>query len=215
MTDTTSGLRFERPVSPARDGRGMIDTPEDLIADVEFLCRRAFDPAFTTSTVLNNFAHNDLSTADARKLATVASAAGYVVEPLMDYDERRIRQRLLTAERRRQASTATPRKRPIPPAPQYIQNPCDLRRGCWTTPARLIEKAEAAAMPGSGLHYEIYHLRVLETLLGWVDRLDHEQDRQPLLDGAMRVGYDLSPCSLAAATREYRDTLDEIREQQE
>lgn len=215
MTDTTSGLRFERPVSPGRDGRGMIDTPEDLIADVELLCRRSIDPEGSTATVLNNFAVNDLSRADVEKLAKVASASGYIVDPDMDCDERRVRQRLLTAEQRRRSSGVLLRKRPTPPGPQYIQNPRDLRRGCWITPARLIEEVEAAAMRGCGQYYEIYHQRILESLLYWLERLDHDEDRQPLIEAATRRGYGLDPASLVAASREYRDTLDEIHEAQE
>ncbi|CAO1670470.1 hypothetical protein NYA28ABAC_03877 (plasmid) [Salinicola sp. NYA28a] len=70
-------------------------------------------------------------------------------------------------------------------------------------------------MRGCGQYYEIYHQRVLESLLYWLDRLDHDEDRQPLIEAATRRGYGLDPASLVAASREYRDTLDEIHEAQE
>lgn len=214
MTDNTSGIRFERSVTRAGDDSSMIDTPGELIAYAEALCHRAFDPETQIATVLNNFARNDLSSSDVEKLASAAIKVGYLIAPGMDADERRVRQQLITAERRRRADHSSRRLRPTPPGPQYIQNPRDQRRGCWIKPAVLIEQVEVASLPGCGQYYEIYEKRVVDTLLGYLNRLDHDEDRQPLIDAAKRRGFDLDPASVAATWRQYRETLDEIHEAQ-
>lgn len=94
----------------------------------------------------------------------------------------------------------------------FIANPMINRRGCLITPRRLIEQAEAEATPGSGLHYEIYHARVIGQLRAWFDTLADPSDREALREAAERCGYAFDDDSLRETEEATCDLMRELQE---
>lgn len=89
-----------------------------------------------------------------------------------------------------------------------IQSPTSP--GETTTPRELITQAQASAQRAAACHFEIYEMRAIEQLCGWLARLDDEREKRILFIAAKRAGWDLSPANVAEVTQAYDEAMSEI-----
>ncbi|CAI2031291.1 Uncharacterised protein [Serratia fonticola] len=97
--------------------------------------------------------------------------------------------------------------------PGFIRNPWTKQRGDSIQAAAVIREFSHAAHRGCGLHYEIYHYRLICELRALLEGLD-SADRQTLTAEAARQGFQLDDASAHESGQAYRNTLKEIREEQ-
>ena len=75
----------------------------------------------------------------------------------------------------------------------------------------VIQEISRTAHRGCGLHYEIYHYRLVSELCALLDGLD-STDRKILADEAARQGFRLDDASVQNSRLAYHHTLQEIQE---
>lgn len=98
----------------------------------------------------------------------------------------------------------------------YIRNPWSKENDAIHADV-LFKRIEQAAHRGCGLHYEIYEMRVLTSLLEVFDRLHelNETDAMVFYKEAEKRGYDLSPEGQMATEASYREAMADIYASQE
>ena len=96
----------------------------------------------------------------------------------------------------------------------FITPPWPHERGDSIKAAALIERFEKEAIWGCGLHFEIYEYRVVESLLAAASQMDAD-DVETLRTVALQRDHHLDEQSLEACRQGYRNTLAEIRKEQE
>ncbi|MCU6401195.1 hypothetical protein KW811_22175 [Enterobacter quasiroggenkampii] len=98
--------------------------------------------------------------------------------------------------------------------PGFITPPWPHERGDSIKAAALIERFEKEAMWGCGLHFEIYEYRLVKRLLAAVSQMN-AADVETLRSVALQRGHHLDDQSLEECRQGYRNTLAEIRKEQE
>lgn len=94
----------------------------------------------------------------------------------------------------------------------FIAPPWPHVRGDSVRAECLIQRIEKEANRGCGLHYEIYHYRLIGELRALLEGLN-SNDRQTLTAEAARQGFQLDDTSAHESSLAYHNTLQEIREE--
>ncbi|MCK6942915.1 hypothetical protein [Enterobacter roggenkampii] len=98
--------------------------------------------------------------------------------------------------------------------PGFISPPWAHTRGDSVSALSLINRAEKNAACGCGLHYEIYHYRVLDELQNVLTKLSAD-DAAIFLEIAASQGFRLDASALDEARQAFNTTLVEVRKEQE
>ena len=98
--------------------------------------------------------------------------------------------------------------------PGFISPPWAHTRGDSVSALSLINRAGKNAACGCGLHYEIYHYRVLDELQNVLTKLSGD-DAAIFLEIAASQGFRLDASAINDAHQAYCVTLSEIRKEQE
>lgn len=98
--------------------------------------------------------------------------------------------------------------------PGFISPPWAHTRGDSVSALSLINRAEKNAACGCGLHYEIYHYRVLDELQNVLTKLSAD-DAAIFLEIAASQGFRLDASALDEAWQAFNTTLVEVRKEQE
>ncbi|MDQ1228438.1 hypothetical protein QE443_004699 [Pantoea ananatis] len=95
----------------------------------------------------------------------------------------------------------------------YVKNPWEKRAHDGIHVDVLINRIEANAHKGCGLHYEIFNQRCIDELF-WVLEQLNQDDSDILIKAAAKRGYELDEISVIESHTAYIDCLKEIQQAQ-